>query len=92
MLRFRHDDVSIYDVSGDLGNLFGLWNTLVMSYICAKFHCDTTIITCHTCIFHVCFFLQKDVCFFLQKDAFCIFVFYPQKSVFFYKRTDVSAK
>ena len=26
-----------------------------MSYICAKFRCDTTIIRCNTCIFHVCF-------------------------------------
>ena len=55
-LKFQHDDVIIYDVSGDFGILFGMWNRLVMCYLCAKFYFDTTMITCNRCIFHVCFF------------------------------------
>ena len=44
MLKFQHYEVIIYDVSGDFGILFGLWNRLIMNYLCAKFHCDTSII------------------------------------------------
>ena len=42
-LKFRHDydyDYVIYDISEDSGILFGMWNRLVMSYLCAKFCCD----------------------------------------------------
>ena len=54
-LKFQHDDVIIFDVIGDFGIFFGMWNRLVMSYLCAKFCCDTRLITCNTCIFHVYF-------------------------------------
>ena len=54
-LKFQHDDVIIFDVSGDFGIFFGMWNRLVMSYLCAKFCCDTTLIACNTFIFHVYF-------------------------------------
>ena len=64
-LKFRPDDVIIYDVSGDFEILFSMWDRLVMSYVytCAKFHCHPTIITCNTFIFHVCFlyFSQNDI-------------------------------
>ena len=53
MLKFQHDGVIISDVSEDLEIFFGMWNRLVISYLCAKFCCDTTIIACNTCIFHV---------------------------------------
>ena len=57
VLKCQHDDLIISDISGDFGILFGMLNRLVMSYLCAKFYCDTTIITCNTCIFHACFFV-----------------------------------
>ena len=37
-----------------VGFLFAMWNKFVMSYLCAKFYCDTAIITCNTCFFRVC--------------------------------------
>ena len=55
MLKFQNDDVIIFDVSGDFGIFFGMWNRLVMRYLCAKFCCGTTLITCNTCIFDVYF-------------------------------------
>ena len=63
MLKFQHDDVIISDVSADLGIFFGTWNRLAMSYLCTKFCCDTTLIACNTCIFHVyfCIFPQIDI-------------------------------
>ena len=54
-LRIQHDDVIIIAVKGDFGIFFGMWNRLVMSYLCAKVYCYTTLITCNTCIFHVYF-------------------------------------
>ena len=62
MLKFQHDDVIISGVSKDFVILFGMWNRLAVSYLCAKFCCDTTLIACNTCIFHVyvCIFLQID--------------------------------
>ena len=61
-LKFQHDGVIIFDVSGDFGIFFGMWNKLVMSYLCAKFCFDTTLIACDTCIFMYifCIFLQID--------------------------------
>ena len=61
-LKFQHDDVIIFYVSGDFGSFFGMWNKLVMSYLFVKFCCDTTLITCNTCIFMniFVFFLQID--------------------------------
>ena len=32
-LKFQQCDVIFYDVSADLGILFGVWNSLVMSYL-----------------------------------------------------------
>ena len=58
-LEFQHDDVIISDVSEDFGIFFGMWNRLAMSYLCAKFCCDTTLIACNTCIFHVYFFSYR---------------------------------
>ena len=55
MLKFEHDDVIVFDVSGDFGIFFGMWNRLVMSYLCTKICCDTTLITCNTCIFNAYF-------------------------------------
>ena len=55
MLKFQHDDVIISDVSEDFGVFFGMWNMFAMSYLCAKFCCDTTLIACNTFIFHVYF-------------------------------------
>ena len=54
-LKFEHDDVIISDVSEDFGIFFGMWNRLVMSYLCAKVCCDSTLIACNTCIFDVYF-------------------------------------
>ena len=61
MLKFQHYDVIISDVSEDFGIFFGMWNRLPMSYLCAKFCCDATLIACITCIFHIYFlyFLNK---------------------------------
>ena len=42
-LRFRHDDAIIYDTSRCCGILFGMQNSLVMSYPWANFRCDTII-------------------------------------------------
>ena len=36
-LKFRQDDVIIYDVSEDFRILLGIWNRLVKGYLCAKF-------------------------------------------------------
>ena len=59
-LRFQQHDLIIYDVSVDFGIFFGMWNSLVMSYFCAKFHHDPTIDNGINCIFHViCVFLDK---------------------------------
>ena len=55
MLKFQHDDVIISDVSEDFGIFFGMWNRLAMNYLCVKLCCDTTLIACNTCIFHVYF-------------------------------------
>ena len=52
MLKFQHNDVIISDVSGIS---FDMWNRLVMSYYCAKFCCDMTLIAYNTCIFHAYF-------------------------------------
>ena len=49
MLKVQH-----VDVSRDFRILFGMWNRLVMGYFYTKFCCDTTVITCDACIFHVC--------------------------------------
>ena len=54
-LKFQHNDVNIYDVSKDFGIFFGMQNRLLISYLCAKFYCDMTIITGDKCIFHVWF-------------------------------------
>ena len=43
MLEFQHDDVIVYDISGDFKILFGICNRLLMSYPCTKLHHDTTI-------------------------------------------------
>ena len=51
MLKCQHDDVIISDISGDFGIVFGMWNRLLMSYLCAKLCCDTTLIACNTCNF-----------------------------------------
>ena len=60
-LKFQNNDVIIFDVSGDFGIFFGMWNRLVMSYLCAKFCCDSTLITrnAFSCTFF-CIFLQMD--------------------------------
>ena len=50
-MKFQHDGMIIFDISGDFGIFFGTWNRLVMSYLCAKFCCDSILITCNTCIF-----------------------------------------
>ena len=42
MLKFQQYDVIIYDVSADFGILFGMWNSIVLSHHCAKFHDDMT--------------------------------------------------
>ena len=39
-LIFQQHDVIIYDIGVDFKILFALWNSLVMSYTCAKFHFD----------------------------------------------------
>ena len=49
-LKFQPHDVIIYDVNADFGILFGMWNILVMSYPCAKFHNDMTINNRNNCI------------------------------------------
>ena len=51
-VKFRKYDVIIYDVSVDFEILFDMWNSLVMSYACAKFHHDITINNGINCIFH----------------------------------------
>ena len=51
--KFRQYDVIIYDVSADFRILFRMWNSLVMSYPCAKFHRDMVIDNGINCIFHV---------------------------------------
>ena len=33
----------IYDISADFGILFGMWNSIVPNYPCAKFHHDMAI-------------------------------------------------
>ena len=43
-IKFQQYDVIIYDVSADFRILFGMWISIVMSYSCAKFHHDITII------------------------------------------------
>ena len=62
-LKFQHDDVIISDVSEDFRIFFGMWNRFAMSYFCAKFCCDMTLIACNTCIFHVYFriFSQQSI-------------------------------
>ena len=54
-LKFEHDDVIVFDVSGHFGIFFGMWNRLIMSYLCGKICCDTTLITFNTYIFNVYF-------------------------------------
>ena len=54
-LKFQHDDVIISDVSEDFGIFYGIRNRLAMSYLCAEFCCDMTLIECNTFIFHVYF-------------------------------------
>ena len=44
-----------FKTSVEISEFFDMWNRLVISYLRAKFYCDTTIVTCKTCIFHVCF-------------------------------------
>ena len=60
-LKFQHDDVIISDISGDFGIFLGMWNRLVMSYLYAKSCCDTTLIACNTCIFHVYFCILPQI-------------------------------
>ena len=56
MLKFQRYDVIIYDVSADFRILFGMWNSFVMSYPCAKFQHEMTINNRINCIFSVfCF-------------------------------------
>ena len=43
MLKFQEYDVIIYDNSADLRTFFGMWNSIVLSYPCAKFHHDMII-------------------------------------------------
>ena len=56
MLKLQQYDVIIYDASEGLRILLGMWNSLVMSYPCAKFKHDMTINNGIKCIFPVfCF-------------------------------------
>ena len=64
MLKFQQYDVIIYDVSVDFRGSFGMLNSLVMSYHCAKFQHDITVNDRITCIFHAfcfvyCVFFDK---------------------------------
>ena len=56
-IKFQCDDIIISDVSEESGIFFGIRNRLAMNYLCAKFCCDTTLIACNSCIFHVYFFV-----------------------------------
>ena len=61
MLNFQKYDVIIYDLSADFRILFGMWNSFVMSYPCAKFKHDMTInngINCIFLLFVLCIFGQ----------------------------------
>ena len=62
--KFQHNDVIISEVSEDFGLFFGMWTRLAMSYLRARFCCDSTLIACNKCIFHVYF------CIFPQIDRF----------------------
>ena len=53
MLKFQKYDVIIYDIGADFRILFGVWNSFVMSYPCAKFQHDMTIDNGINCIFTV---------------------------------------
>ena len=56
MLKCQQYGVIIYDVSADFEILFGMWNSLVMSYPCEKFHHHMTINNGSNCILHMfCF-------------------------------------
>ena len=56
MLKFQQYNVIIYDISADFRILFGMWNSYVMSYPCAKFQHDMTTGNGINCIFTVfCF-------------------------------------
>ena len=62
MLKFQLNDLIIYDFSADFRILFGMWNSFVMSYPCAKSKHDMTIndgINCIFPIFLLCLFLDK---------------------------------
>ena len=43
MLKFQQYHFIIYDISADFGILFGMWNSIVPNYPCAKFHYDMAI-------------------------------------------------
>ena len=61
MLEFQHNDVIIFDISGDFGIFFGMWNNLVMSYPCAKFCYLLHVIHAFSCIFFVFFYKSTAV-------------------------------
>ena len=50
----------IYDVSLDLENSFGMWNSLIMGYSCAYFHNDMTINDGIACILPGCQQIQRN--------------------------------
>ena len=60
MLKFKKYDVIIYDVSARFTLSFGMWNSFVMNYPCAKLKHDMTINKGINCIFSffVCIFGQ----------------------------------
>ena len=56
LLESQQRDVIIYEARADFGILFSMWNSLIMSYPCAKFHHDITINNGINCICHAfCF-------------------------------------
>ena len=60
--HFQDNDVITYDISGVFRILFGLWNRLVMRYLCGKFHCHAIIINMYVIIaffMYVFVFFQK---------------------------------